>query len=563
MPEPPKPGTSKQFGKYHLIAHLATGGMADIYLASQTALAGFEKLIVIKRILPNLSREARFVEMFLDEARIAATLNHPNVVQIFDLGRIQGQYFIAMEYLPGESLSTIIRGCRRRKIRIPPELAAGMILQAAEGLHHAHTRTARDGSPLGIVHRDVSPQNVFVLYDGGVKVVDFGIAKAELRSTKTQTGTLKGKYAYMSPEQIAGEELDGRSDVFALGVVLWECLARRKLFNQENDLKLLQAVTEQDAPSPREVDPQVPELLAEITKKALARNRDQRYQSAAEFRSALRLYLKASASDWDNVVIGNFMQDLFSDRIKEKRQLIESAQSSDSSIQDYLFGDLSDYLSDTEHSVPRSPVSGSAIIPQLRGIAAPKRRPVWPIVLAVLGLLAGSGAVAMFMLMKKDQGPKKADAGLVAVVEKPDASTPTPPADTSADPGEDAAPDSTGPLDGAALAPADESQPEKITKPPKRKKKKKRRRRRVAIKKPEEKIEKPPPGPPGKLRLTTNPWTDVYHHGRHLGQTPLIDVELPSGKVRLRVVNKEQGIDKTITVVIKPGERTTKRFNLF
>ena len=552
MPDSPKSGTSKQFGKYRLIAHLATGGMADIYLASQTALAGFEKLIVIKRILPNLSREPRFVEMFLDEARIAATLNHPNVVQIFDLGRIQNQYFIAMEYLPGESLSTLIRACRRRKIRIPPELAAGMILQAAEGLHHAHTMTARDGSPLGIVHRDVSPQNVFVLYDGGVKVVDFGIAKAELRSTKTQTGTLKGKYAYMSPEQIAGYELDDRSDVFALGVVLWECLARRKLFNQENDLKLLQAITEQDAPSPRTVDPEVPELLAGITSKALARVRDQRYQSAAEFRSALRRYLKASNMDWDNVVIGKFMQDLFSDRIKEKRQLIESAQASDSSIQDSLFGDLSDYLSDTEHSVPRSPVSGSALYP-LRAAASPRRRPIWLVVLALVGVLAGVGAVAVFMLMKDDRGAKEPDAGLIAVVEKPDAGTPAPPADVIKDESQD-----------AGLAPADEGQPEKVVKPPKKKKKrKKRRRRKVLVKKPEEKIEKPPPGPPGKLRLTTNPWTDVYHKGKHLGQTPLIDVELPSGKVKLRVVNKEQGIDKNITVVIKPGAKTIKRFNLF
>jgi serine/threonine-protein kinase len=555
MAEPTKPGISKQFGKYHLIAHLATGGMADIYLASQTALAGFEKLIVIKRILPNLSREPRFVEMFLDEARIAATLNHPNVVQIFDLGRIQGQYFIAMEYLPGESLSMIIRACRRRKIRIPPELAAGMLLQAAEGLHHAHTRTARDGSPLGIVHRDVSPQNVFVLYDGGVKVVDFGIAKAELRSTKTQTGTLKGKYAYMSPEQIIGHELDGRSDVFALGVVLWECLVRRKLFNQENDLKLLKAITEGDIPSPREVDPQVPELLAEITMKALSHDREERYQSAAEFRSALRRYLKATAKDWDNVVIGKFMQDLFSDRIKEKHQLIDSAQASDSSIQDYLFGDLSDYLSDTEHSVPRSPVSGSALLPHLRQTGEARRRPAWLIVIALVGLLAGAGAVAMFMLMKDDRGKQKADAGLIAVVEKPDAGTPAPPADTTKDEDKD-----------AGLAPADEGQPEKIAKPPKKKKKKrkrKRRRRRVVVKKPEEKTEKPPPGPPGKLRLTTNPWTDVYHKGKHLGQTPLIDVELPSGKVRLRVVNKEQGIDKIITVVIKPGEKAIKRFNLF
>ncbi len=545
MPEPPKPSTCKQFGKFQLIAHLATGGMADIFLASQTSLAGFKKLIVIKRILANLSREPRFVEMFLDEARIAAMLNHPNVVQIFDLGRIDEQYFIAMEYLPGESLSTIIRACRKRKIRVPPELAAGMILQAAEGLHHAHTMTGRDGKPLNIVHRDVSPQNVFVLYDGVVKVVDFGIAKAALRSAKTQTGTLKGKYAYMSPEQILGQELDARSDVFSLGVVLWECLARRKLFNQENDLKLLQAITEKDAPSPRSVDQKVPELLAGVTRKALARNRDQRHQSAADFRSALRSYLKASSKDWDNVVIGRFMQDLFSERVRVKRQLIDNAQVSDSSMQDYLFGDLSDYLSDTEHSVPRSSVPVSDIFPRVRRGAAPRRWPTWIIVLAFLGVLAGGGAVSLFMSMpsKDDRGGAKADA-----------QTLTQPADTFATVAGEA--DETR---DAGLAPGDAGSPEKIAKPPRKKRKKKHWRRKVLVKRPKDKIDKPP----GRLRLTTNPWTDVYHQGKHLGQTPLIDVELPSGKVKLRVVNPEQGIDKTITVVIKPGEKTAKRFSLF
>jgi serine/threonine-protein kinase len=362
----------------------------------------------------------------------------------------------------------------------------------------------------------------------------------------------------MSPEQILGKDLDGRSDVFSLGVVLWESLVRRKLYNQENDLKLLQAITEEEAPSPRRVDPEVPELLAEVTRKALARKPEERYQSAAEFRSALRRYLKATLKDWDNVVIGRFMQDLFSDRVREKRQLIDNAQASEAGLQDYLFGDLSDYLSDTEHSVPRSPVSESMLQFQPRLGRAGRRRPMWLVVLVFLGILAGAGTVGLYVLSKNKPGGEsdRMDAGVVAVIEKPDAGT-----EPGADPQVAVNP---LPLEDAGVAPADEGEPEKVAKPrKKKKKKKKRRRRKIIVKKPEEKIEKPPPGPPGKLRLTTSPWTDVYHRGKHLGQTPLIDVELPSGHVKLRVVNKEHGIDKTITVVIKPGEKTTKRFNLF
>ena len=224
--------------------------------------------------------------MFLDEARIAAMLNHPNVVQIFDLGRVQGQYFIAMEYLAGESLSVVKKILRHQEKRLPPELAAGILLQAAEGLHHAHTMVGKDNKPLNIVHRDVSPQNIFVLYDGGVKVVDFGIAKATLSTSQTSTGTLKGKYAYMSPEQVEGVNLDRRSDVFCLGILLWECLTGQKLFQQDGLLSVLKAITMEDAPSPLSVDTTIPKELAFITSKALSRDRDQRFQSAAEFRSA-------------------------------------------------------------------------------------------------------------------------------------------------------------------------------------------------------------------------------------------------------------------------------------
>jgi eukaryotic-like serine/threonine-protein kinase len=557
---PQGPDNRRQFGKYRLVAHLATGGMAEIFLASQSSLAGFEKLLVIKRILPNLAREARFVEMFLDEARIAAMLNHPNVVQIFDLGRVQGQFFIAMEYLSGESLSMLIRKYRGRKTAIPPHLAAGILLQAAEGLHHAHHMVGKDGKPLNIVHRDVSPQNIFVLYDGGVKVVDFGIAKAALRSTQTRAGTLKGKYAYMSPEQVLGEELDGRSDVFALGIVLWECLVGAKLFKQESELKLLQSITQKDAPSPRSVNPGVPEALAAITLKAMARNREERFSSAAEFRSALAAYLKTCQLDADTVAIGAVMQDMFSDRIRQKRDLIESAQASDAELEDILFDDLGDYLSDTEYSVPRSPISSSSSreVNTIRRMMRRrnKRRPMW--IGLILVLLAGAGSLAAWLATRgkgDEPSAEPVDGGgaLVQPVDRPDAGeTPDAGAEEPADPGQ------------AIVAPAADPGPPDAGKTIPRRKRK--RRRRVAQKRDggaRPAPSKVPDGPPGKLRLMTNPWTDIYFQGRKLGQTPLVDVVLPSGKLKLRAINPEAGIDKVIWVEIKPDQRVTKRFNFF
>ncbi|MBN2496678.1 MAG: serine/threonine protein kinase [Deltaproteobacteria bacterium] len=558
---------SRQFGKYRLIARLATGGMAEIYLASQTSLAGFEKLIVIKRILPNLAREERFVRMFLDEARIAAMLNHPNVVQIFDLGRIGGQLFIAMEYLSGESLAMIIRACRGRNMRVPPHLVAGIMLQAAEGLHHAHSALGPDGQPLQIIHRDISPQNVFALYDGGVKVVDFGIAKATLRSTKTRTGMLKGKYAYMSPEQIlAVKDLDARSDVFALGVVMWELLCCRKLYSMESDLKLLKAITEHDAPSPASFDPELPEYLCTIVRQALARDRDERYASAADMRADLADFLKQCPESGDTIAIKAFMQDLFAKRIQTKRRLIEGAQAGSQDLDDCLFADISQYLSDTEHSVPHTtppPVGRTLISPaRSRGLW------LWLLGIPVLGLGVLGG---LLWGWSSPEPAPMVDAGIASVDGARQA---------AAGPVANGAPDAGAAASdaGLAAAPADPAparvaslgDPAAVRTPPGKFKRRRRLRRRRKIDAPDKPVApdpiKPEPkadGPPGKLRLMTSPWTEIFYQGRKLGQTPLIDVELPPGKIQLRAVNKEAGIDRVLTVTIKPGERITRRFNLF
>jgi serine/threonine protein kinase len=319
---------SNIFGEYRIVAQLGAGGMAEVYLAQRKGLAGFEKLVVIKKILPHLARKKSFVDMFLDEARIAAQLNHQNVVQTFDLGNEGGQYYIAMEYVEGESLKDVLHQSRVANKAFHPALAAGIALQACNGLHYAHALHGADGAPLNIVHRDVSPQNILVSYEGTVRVVDFGIATASVRVNDTRTGYLKGKYGYMSPEQIELLRVDGRSDVYSLGVVLWESIAGKRLFNQNSDLSLLKAITEQDVPSPSVYNPALAEELCRITLRALARNRKHRYQSAADLGADLRMHLKTTSGEGDSSAIRKFMAGLFSERRKRKRRVIEEALAS-------------------------------------------------------------------------------------------------------------------------------------------------------------------------------------------------------------------------------------------
>lgn len=368
-----------RFGKYSLIASLATGGMAEILLARQKGIGGFEKLLVIKRILPHLAIEDMFVKMFLDEARLAARLNHQNIVQIYDVGCEDGRYFIAMEYLEGECLAAVLKRARKAGRAPSPALAAGIALQICEGLEYAHDISGRDGKPLNVVHRDVNPQNIFVLYSGGAKLVDFGIAKATERIAKTQAGTLKGKYSYMSPEQIYDQHLDKRADVYSLGVVLWELLAGRKLFGQANNIEILRAITDQDAPPPSSVVPSVPKILDEITLRALSRSRELRFQSAGEMRMELSTFLKSEKEPSDTVAIREYMQLIFSDRIVEKHRLVKSATTGKTNMEKLLFGDLSLEKSDSGSSISLStPSHGLSVPPPVEAPTSPMVQPFQP-----------------------------------------------------------------------------------------------------------------------------------------------------------------------------------------
>jgi len=308
----------EQFGNYEILRRIAAGGMAEVFLAKQTGLGGFERLVCIKRILPHLGEQEDFVKMFQDEARIAANLIHPNVAQIYDIGQVSGAYYIAMEYVRGEDLRRIYNQEVARGRAMPPEPAAQIILGAAAGLDYAHRQTTIDGRPLNIVHRDVSPQNILVTYDGHVKLVDFGVAKAAGKMTETRTGVLKGKYSYMSPEQASGDPIDARTDIFALGITLYEVTTGVRLFKRDNEIETLHAVIECNVAAPGEVLPGYDPDLETIVMKALSFDPDARFQSAGEMTQALERMLIGRGHATGASSLGAYMQDLFAEKLADE-----------------------------------------------------------------------------------------------------------------------------------------------------------------------------------------------------------------------------------------------------
>lgn len=280
------------FGRYELLGRLAVGGMAEIYLAREpeSVRGAGHRHLVIKRILQHVADDNTFTTMFFDEARLAMRLNHPSIVHIYEFGEEQGSYFLAMEWVDGVALGKLIRRAREFE-GIPAPLAVKVIAQVAEALHYAHHLKGDDGQSLGIVHRDVSPQNIMVSYDGAVKLLDFGIAKATIQHTKTGDGQVKGKFAYMSPQQCLGEPIDGRADVFALGVCLYESLTGLPLYHRKTQYETMRAVIEDPVPSIRKYRPELSEELDRIVGVALAKNPDDRFPTAGDMQLALERWL--------------------------------------------------------------------------------------------------------------------------------------------------------------------------------------------------------------------------------------------------------------------------------
>lgn len=305
-----------RLGKYQLLRRIATGGMAEIFLARAQAIHGFEKQVVLKRILPQHASSDDFIRMFLAEARLAATLHHPNIVQVYDIGEEGGTYFFTMEYIQGQDLRRLVRAARRKQTPIPLAHILHIIMGMAGGLHHAHEKVGTDGRPLGIVHRDVSPSNVLVTYEGDVKVVDFGIAKAAAAQVSTIAGTLKGKIPYMSPEQCRGEAVDRRSDIFSIGTLLWELTTGKRLFAGENEFAILNRVAKADVPPPSSVRPEYPPELEAIVMRALSVDAESRYPTAIDLQIDLEDFAREARLPVSSARMGRFMRNLFDEEIK-------------------------------------------------------------------------------------------------------------------------------------------------------------------------------------------------------------------------------------------------------
>jgi serine/threonine protein kinase len=424
-PAPPTGGAEeqlpKQFGKYTLMRRLAAGGMAELFLSLHKSVAGFEKLIVIKRILPAMNQDKAFIDMLLHEARVAATLSHPNIVQTFDVGQVDGTYFIAMEHIHGEDIRSIVRGMKRAMVlEFPVEHALAICIGTCAGLAYAHEKRDLNGQSLSIVHRDISPQNIVVTFEGDVKVVDFGIAKSQHVVEDRSPGQLKGKVPYMSPEQAAGEEIDWRSDIFAVGVILFELTTGKRLFKGQNEYETLKLICEREYPRPSQVRPGYPLGLERIVMRALEKRRENRYQSAREMQSDLEAFVREERLKVSPVSVSEWMRMLFRDKLAQQQELLNDVKRLADVLADqhqqqtaWAAGMTGEWgavnLQNLTAATGVNSVSAPGTSPGTSSTVPPPRRSSLPMILAAVGaLFLGGGAV--FFLTRTPPEPKPGPA---------------------------------------------------------------------------------------------------------------------------------------------------------
>jgi serine/threonine protein kinase len=398
--QPPPTFQPELFGKYFLIDRVATGGMAEIFKAKTYSTAGFEKLQVIKRILAHLSDNEDFVSMFIDEAKISVSLQHANLVQIYDFGKIRDNYYIAMELVEGKDVKQILRKLAQKRKLLPEEFAIFIAHEVCKGLDYAHKKTNLQGEPLGIIHRDMSPSNVLVSYSGEVKIADFGIAKAEMSTYNTKDGVLKGKFEYMSPEQARGEDVTQQSDIFSVGIILYEMLTGRRLFKTENEIKTLEKIKAVSIRPPSSMNPNIPQRLDELVMKALSKDLTSRYADARELQQDLLEYMYPSTPTAIQRSLALFMDQLFADDIMGERGRLEEGSKITKAL----------YLQQQEREATRPPPPAPGEWEEGPSSSAslnppPRRWPLFAMTALSLALFMGLG-FAIWKLMQPPPEPQ-------------------------------------------------------------------------------------------------------------------------------------------------------------
>ena len=567
-----------QFGKYQLFATLGKGGMADVFLSVARGQMGFNKLAVIKRLKAALAQDPAFRNMFLDEARLAARLNHPNIVHTYEVGEAQGVYFIAMEYLEGQPLNKVIKEAIRNEQRVPPEIAVRMIADALAGLGYAHELKDYDGRPLNVIHRDISPHNLFVTYDGHTKLVDFGIAKADTSSTETEVGVLKGKVSYMSPEQAMGQRLDARSDLFAMGIVLWELLTHRRLLQGESAANTLHKLMSEPIPHVADMQPDIDMELDRIVAVALEKDPNRRFQSAVEMREALEIWLSTNRVRTEDV--SRTMLALFANVRSEVQKQVQRhmaliAPASNTSELQAITQDLG------QQGLLRLGMggsgSGSGVIANYGGVASPPSNPPGSFPSfppSSPSMASGQNFTGPLMPPGQAAPPAKSNALLITVMigcfvlvgllivvlgmrrqMQPIPVAPTATATESATPVA-VQPSSSAPeaitvptvTEVAAPKPAPSPRPNGRPSP------------QPAPKPVVTPHEPPAAEDPGSVTVSAYPWAKVTEGSKVIcANTPCSKVPMPAGAHTLTFENGQDPSEKqTVTVQIKSGETTTK-----
>ncbi len=363
------------FGKYYLLDRISVGGMAEVFRAKAFGVEGFERLVAVKRILPSIAEDTDFITMFIDEAKIAVQLNHANIAQIFDLGKVGDAYFIALEYVHGKDVRTVFDLARKEGEALPVGMSCYVMMKVLEGLDYAHNKRDATGRDLELVHRDISPQNLLISYDGDVKLIDFGIAKAAGKAGKTQTGILKGKFGYLSPEQVAGVEIDRRSDVFGAGIVLYELLTLERLFAGDSDFSTIEKVRNIQIPAPSSYNKKIPKELERIVLKALSRDVDTRFQSANELHDALQSFLYSSGEAFARRDLSAWMRKHFPDDVTGAHIALSQSVESTDDLREAT--DTAPTFVPTDNVPILEPAESKAVIPETREMpetAKPKNK---------------------------------------------------------------------------------------------------------------------------------------------------------------------------------------------